>query len=72
MRPGSKLELARADARDYRDYRDYCDRVALLRAKQYRSGLGSIPAYNISSVSCSAPSNGYPRPTRARRADVTR
>jgi hypothetical protein len=31
------LELARAEARYYRD------RVALLRAKLYRSGLGSTP-----------------------------
>jgi hypothetical protein len=33
----SELELALADARYYRD------RVALLRAKNYRRGLGSSP-----------------------------
>jgi hypothetical protein len=37
MSPSSELELAQADAYYYRD------RVALLRAKLYRWGLGSTP-----------------------------
>lgn len=37
MSSTSELELARAEARYYRD------RVALLRAKHYRWGLGSSP-----------------------------
>ena len=37
MSSGSELELAEAEARYFRD------RVALLRAKNYRWGLGSSP-----------------------------
>jgi len=37
LSPGGELELARADVCYYRD------RVALLRAKLYRRGLGSNP-----------------------------